>query len=161
MDDPILLDTKFNFLIRDTCLLVRWEVFHICQRMEFILWGIVATSQRVDVLQSVELVPLWVGDGANVVQSVKLILGLRIRHHSAVGHRKQGKGEVRPGIEHCVEADQLFGPRKQLQEESFQRCSKLSPITKFFIDAKIAIHFIGKRTVSSPKGDWSSFFRGS
>ena len=87
--------------MRDTSLLVRWEVLHIGQRVELILWGIIATSQRaVYVLQGVEVVSVRVGDGANIVQSMELILRLGIWHHGAVGHRQQGKGEVGPGIEH-------------------------------------------------------------
>ena len=106
-----------------------------------------------------ELVSVGVGDGANIVQSVELILGLGIRHHSAVCHRQQGKGEVRPGI-NSIKEDQQLGRKKQLQNrEVFCKCLKLSPITKFFTDAKVAIHFIGKRAVSSPKGNGSSSSR--
>ena len=42
-----------------------------------------------------------------------------------------------------------FKPRGKIS-----KCLKLSPITKFFTDAKVAIHFIGKRVVSSPEGNW-------
>ena len=65
--------------------------------MELVLGGIVSTGECVHVLQSVELVAVSVGDGADVVQRVELVLGLRVREHGAVRHGEEGEGEVGPG----------------------------------------------------------------
>ena len=43
-----------------------------------------------------ELVAVSVGDGADVVQRVELVLGLRVGEHGAVRHGEEGEGEVGP-----------------------------------------------------------------